>query len=174
MSEAIDWVASTFAKTPAGQLEIQTRSLGLAPLVRRVLVLVNGQRSGQELAAFVPAGEDIAPILAQLVAQGCVLAQAPPPPAADPPPAPGAALDGLPPADSRSAQDNEKARNFMINAVNTIIGHHMRISLVHDIFHAQGTEQLRVVYRAWAESMSHHAMGARRLPELREQLFKVL
>ncbi|MDO9290627.1 MAG: hypothetical protein Q7U09_03545, partial [Hydrogenophaga sp.] len=68
----------------------------------------------------------------------------------------------------------EMARNFMINSVNSIIGQNMRVSLVHDIFHAETTEQLRVVYHAWASSMSNHGMGAKRLPELREKLFKVL
>ena len=80
----------------------------------------------------------------------------------------------LPPADSRSAQDNEMARNFMINSINSIIGQNTRLSLVTDIFHAKGTEGLRKVYRAWESSMSDHGMGAKRLPELREKLFKVL
>ena len=46
--------------------------------------------------------------------------------------------------------------------------------LVYKIINAETTEQLRVVYHAWASSMSNHGMGAKRLPELREKLFKVL
>jgi hypothetical protein len=84
------------------------------------------------------------------------------------------ALTALPPADAREAKDNEMARNFMVNSVNSIIGQNMRISLVSDISRAQTTEQLREVYLAWESSMSNHGMGARRLPELREKLFKVL
>jgi hypothetical protein len=34
-------------------------------------------------------------------------------------------------------------------------------------------EQLREVYLAWESRLSNHSMGARRLPELREKLFKV-
>lgn len=37
---SLDPSAATFAKTAIGQPEIQTRSLGLTPLTRRVLVLV--------------------------------------------------------------------------------------------------------------------------------------
>lgn len=182
MSEAINWVAATFSKTETGQQEIQKRSLGLAPLVRRILVLVDGQRSGKDLAAFVPPTEDIAPILEKLVEQGCVQAHvrpASPAPAAAParaeaPASPAGDMSGMAPVEMRTAKDNEMARNFMINSVNSIIGQQMRVSLIHDIFHAETTEQLRMVYLAWAESMSNHSMGAKRLPELREKLFKVL
>ena len=79
-----------------------------------------------------------------------------------------------PPATSRSAKDNEMARNFMINSVNGIIGQHTRLSLIESIFHAQGTEGLRRVYPSWESTMRDHAVASRRLPELREKLFKVL
>ncbi|EWS64532.1 MAG: hypothetical protein Q7U09_20805 [Hydrogenophaga sp.] len=191
MPETFDLTTAVYAKTAVGQQEIQTRSLGLSPLVRRILVLVDGKRSGSELAPFLSGNGDIEEILSQLLAQGCVEAQARTKPmASQAAAAPAAAatstatnegvesssseIPGLPSAGSRSAKDNEMARNFMINSVNSIIGQNTRISLVEDIFHAGTTEQLRVVYHAWASSMSNHGMGAKRLPELREKLFKVL
>lgn len=191
MPETFDLTTAVYAKTAVGQQEIQTRSLGLSPLVRRILVLVDGKRSGSELAPFLSGNGDIEEILGQLLAQGCVEAQARTKPmASQAAAAPAAAatstatnegvesssseIPGLPSAGSRSAKDNEMARNFMINSVNSIIGQNTRISLVEDIFHAGTTEQLRVVYHAWASSMSNHGMGAKRLPELREKLFKVL
>jgi hypothetical protein len=189
MPETFDLTTAVYAKTAVGQQEIQTRSLGLSPLVRRILVLVDGKRSGSELAPFLSGNGDIEEILGQLLTLECVEAQARAKPAASPAPAVTAAaaagtnavdesssseIPGLPSAGSRSAKDNEMARNFMINSVNSIIGQNMRVSLVHDIFHAETTEQLRVVYHAWASSMSNHGMGAKRLPELREKLFKVL
>ncbi|MFW5332982.1 hypothetical protein [Hydrogenophaga sp. ZJX-1] len=195
MPETFDLTTAVYAKTAVGQQEIQTRSLGLSPLVRRILVLVDGKRSGSELAPFLSGNGDIEEILGQLLTLDCVEAQARTKPmasqaAAAPAPAPAATatstatnegvesssseIPGLPSAGSRSAKDNEMARNFMINSVNSIIGQNMRVSLVHDIFHAETTEQLRVVYHAWASSMSNHGMGAKRLPELREKLFKVL
>ena len=187
MPETFDLTTAVYTKTAVGQQEIQTRSLGLSPLVRRILVVIDGKRSGSELAAFLSGSGDIEEILAQLLTLDCVEAQVRAKPMASPAPAAAAAvptneatgslsseIPGLPSADSRSAKDNEMARNFMINSINSIIGQNMRISLVHDIFHAETTEQLRVVYHAWASSMSNHSMGAKRLPELREKLFKVL
>lgn len=185
MSETIDLIAAIFAKTPVGQQEIQSRSLGLAPMVRRILVLIDGKRSGRDLAAFVSGNDDIEQILQALLAQDCVQAQAATKSAAGPavasaqsaaaPAMPGAdALAGLPAAGTRTTKENEMARNFMINSINSIIGQQMRISLIHDIFHAESTEALRTVYHAWAASMADHGMGAKRLPELREKLFKVL
>jgi len=183
MSETLDLTAAVFAKTPVGQQEIQSRSLGLSPLVRRILVLIDGKRRGRELAAFVSGNDDIEQILEVLLAQGCVQTQAsarataasaaPAPAAAVAAPDAGA-LAGLPDASLRTAKENEMARNFMINSINSVIGQQMRISLIHDIFHAESTEALRTVYHAWAASMADHGMGAKRLPELREKLFKVL
>ncbi len=185
MPETLDLITAVYAKTDAGLQEIQSRSLGLPPLVRRILVLVDGKKSGSELAAFLAGNGNIEEVLAQLLAQGCVEAQARKPAAAaaaaptvqaapSVQEAASADVPGLPPAESRTAKDNEMARNFMINSVNSIIGQNTRISLVNDIFNAQTTEQLRTVYHAWATSMSGHGMGAKRLPELREKLFKVL
>ena len=51
---------SIYAKTAQGQQEIASRSLGLSPMARRVLVLVDGKRSGQELSTFVP-GNEVSP-----------------------------------------------------------------------------------------------------------------
>jgi hypothetical protein len=192
MSDPKEFAAAVYAKTAAGQQEIQTRSLGLAPLVRRLLVLVDGKRSATELLAFVPAGQDVELMFGELLSRGCIELRVKPLAAgsgAGDVPA-GMALDdpdsdlfqtpvdatipGLPPAAARSAKENEMARNFMINSVNSIIGQNMRISLIHNIFHAETTEQLRVVFHAWENSMSNNGMGSKRLPELREKLFKVL
>ena len=184
--------SAVFAKTPLGQQEIQSRSLGLLPLVRRILVLIDGKRSYADLAALVPEGSDVTPMIETLLESGCVqvLAQLKAAPVAGAPvvmeaapvkraesvapAAPQKNALGLPPASTRTAKENEMARHFMINSVNSIIGQGMRISLIHDIFHADTTEKLREVYFAWEASMSNHGMGARRLPELRGKLFKVL
>lgn len=190
MPDTIDLTRSIFGKTALGQQEIQSRSLNLSPLVRRVLVLVDGKRSGAELSVFLVGKGEIDVVLAQLLEIGCIEVVSSARPVAAPAAAPesiptsdaasaGPAsapvpLEGLPPAEARSAKDNEMARNFMINSVNGIIGQHTRLSLVESIFHAQGTEGLRSVYPAWAATMRDHAVASRRLPELKEKLFKVL
>ncbi len=176
-------LSTVFAKTPQGQQEMQTRSLGLSPLARRVLVLVDGRRSASDLAAFVPAGAIEAP-LDELLARGCIeaVAQLPSPPPATKAQPPGPArpqpddedLAQLPAAQTRTAQDLEKARNFMTNTVNNIFGHHNRISLIESIFNCQSSSQLRQVYPAWAQALSGNSIGKKRLPELRDKLFTVL
>jgi len=186
MLDTLDTSTTVFAKTALGQQEILDRSLNLAPLVRRTLVLVDGKRSGAELAVFLVGKGDIEAVLAQLLDAGCVEAvkrtRSVPAAVATPLAAPAEtpaenarpALDGLPPSASRSASDNEMARNFMINTVNSIIGQYSRLSLVEKVARAQGTEALRAAYADWESTMSDHTMAARRLPELREKLFRVL
>ena len=46
----IDLNLSVCAKTALGSLEIQSRALGLLPMARRLLILIDGKRSGKELA----------------------------------------------------------------------------------------------------------------------------
>lgn len=177
MSEVIDLIAASFAKTETGQQEIQKRTLGLSPLVRRLLVLVDGQRTGKDLAVFV-AGNEVEPFLQELVDKGCVEARAPARPpepvAAVPEPAATTGLASLPDATTRTAAENDMARNFMVNTVNTVFGQHSRLTLIETISRSKTTEELRVAYLSWLKSMEADRTGAKRLPDLREKLFKVL
>lgn len=175
---SFDLTATTFFKTSVGQQEIQTRALGLPSLIRRVLVLVDGKRSGKELAAFVGGEENIAEVLGQLMAHGCIDAQE----AAKPMHAAGAcgepddvaALASLPHAALRSPKEVEMARNFMINTTNNVFGQNMRLSLIKSIMNCQGAEELRHVFPVWASNMASSSAGAKDLPELRERLLRVL
>lgn len=174
-----------YAKTTEGQQEIQARAMGLTPLARRVLVLVDGHRSGKDLAAFVP-GNDIEVHLTELLTRECIAAvgRAAPVSASVSASAPAAAghphdpfedeLNRLPAAETRSTKDLDMARNFMTNTVNNIFGHHNRISLLEAIFACQSSEALRKVYPAWAHALETNNTGKKRLPELREKLFAVL
>jgi hypothetical protein len=184
MSEAIDLIAASFSKTEAGQHEIQKRSLGLAPLVRRLLVLIDGQRTGEDLAAFV-GDTDVEPLLRELMDKGCIqlLAHAPAK-AADPElmavraQAPAASAQAtvpvLPVAATRTTAENDMARNFMVNTVNTVFGQHARLTLVETISRARTTDELRQAYLSWQQAMEGDRTGAKRLSDLREKLFKVL
>ncbi|MBX3659575.1 MAG: hypothetical protein KF740_14180 [Ramlibacter sp.] len=183
MPDALPDIARTvFAKTEAGQMEIKTRALGLSPKLRSVLIMVDGHRTGADLAALT--GPDLDAVVGQLVAQGCVEvvsvvgAAEPAPQAAPAAPAPAAAAsaetEGLPPPEARSAKEIEMARNFMINTINTMFGQNMRLSLIESIFACRGAAELRAVYPAWAEAMAESRAGSKRLPELRQKLFEVL
>jgi hypothetical protein len=180
---SLDLTSSIFTKTPTGQREIQSRALGLPPLVRRLLVLVDGKRSGKELADYVP-GQDIAPLLKHLIDYGCIDSQ----PSASAsqrlspvsgPVAQVAAgahpdLATLPGADQRTVKETEMARNFMTNTINTIIGQNVRFTLIKSIHACATAAELRHVYPDWVAAMSDNRIGLKRLPELRDKLFQVL
>ena len=179
--------STVFAKTPLGQQEIQQRSLGLPPLVRRLLVLVDGRRTGAELSVFV-SGHDMVPMFKDLLERGCIepvarVAVAPPAP-----PAPTRAvtaptgavlandtsLEGLPPPESRSVKQVEMARNFMINTINTMLEQNSRLSLVGRIFESRDAAELRTHFAAWEAAVGSSWAGKKRMPELRTKLFAVL
>lgn len=179
---SFDLTSSIFAKTSLGQQEIQSRALGLPPLVRRLLVLIDGKRSSEELALYVP-GQDIAPLLKHLVTHGCIdvtqFSEAGQPLAANVAPLAQSAKDhphmvSLPSVDQRTAKDIEMARNFMTNTINAIIGQNVRFSLIKSIHACATATDLRSVYPAWLDAISDNRIGLKRLPELQEKLFKVL
>ncbi len=86
----------------------------------------------------------------------------------------GTTFSSLPAPETRTAKDLEMARNFMTNSVNNMFGQHTRLTLIEAIFKCNSTVALREVYPAWVETMSSSAIGVRRLPELRQNLFTVL
>lgn len=187
-----------FSKTPVGTQEMAARSLGLSPLLRRVLILLDGKRSLAEVATLVP-GQDIADLAAQLVANGCVVYRAdaasaeassverasntaqPKPVQTESVTAASPALawaqkafDALPPASTRTAKDVEMARNFMTNTVNRMFEQYSKLTLIEAIFSCKTAEDLRRVYPDWAHTMQTNNVAARRFPELSNQLFTTL
>lgn len=64
-------LTAKLTKTPQGLQEIQTRSLGLGALARRVLILVDGNRTGKELGGLC-CGTDILSLLDELLKLDCV------------------------------------------------------------------------------------------------------
>ena len=177
--------ATVYAKTATGQKEIQDRSVGLTLLERRLLLLMNGQRRLAELAELMP-GQDLQPLLQTLLDKACVEPAQPAVPST--PTAPNApstpetqavarapdALGALPPAEQRTAAQNEMARNFMINSINTVFGQYTRLTLIETITYAKGTDGLRQAYFMWSAALEDHRAGAKRLPDMQSQLFKVL
>ena len=180
-------LSSSFVKTNVGQREVQTRSLRLGPLARRVLILVDGRRTGQELSSF-SGGGDIASLLAELLRLECIAA-------VDAGAASGASvavavasaladasaaapveddLAGLPPAQTRGPKDVERGSIFLTTSVNTSCGHHIRISLIESIHLCQSAEDLRKVFPAWKHALEGQASAKKRLPELQSKLFAVL
>jgi hypothetical protein len=165
-----------FVKTPKGVDEIQQRTLRLGLLQRRVLLLVDGQRTVAELQKLA-GNADVNTLLAELLALGCVEhLQARPgaPSRAAPKPAGSTLPAGLPPATTRTAAQVDMARHFMINTINRLLEQHSRLSLVRKIFDSTSAAELREHYPAWEEAIGSAWMGRKRLDELRDKLFEVL
>lgn len=194
-THSLSLTSSVFAKTDLGREEIQHRSLHLAPMMRRLLLLVDGERNLAQLTPFV-AGQDVSAMLAELAELGCVqavaAAQAPAvsaPPNSDLRDRPGAGRSQaastataaaavlpttLPDPGSRTPAQVEMARNFMINTINALLESNSRLTLVKKIFDSTGATALREHYPHWDAAIASSWSGARRLPELRKQLFAVL
>lgn len=174
---SLDLTGATFFKTAVGLQEIQNRALGLPALIRRILVLVDGKRSGKELAVFAGGEANISEVLGQLVAHGCIDAQEVAKPASAAPSAQSdeaAQLASLPHPALRSPKEIDMARNFMINTTNTICGQNQRLSLLKSLLACQSAGELRQVYPVWLSTINTMPAGAKRLPELLERLFVVL
>jgi hypothetical protein len=115
-----------YRKTAKGTAEIETRAHRLSPRVRSALILVDGRKSDQDLAALVP---QAAESIAQLAAEGFIeaAAQSPPTSASMPlmpsrpaPAAPEAAAAGG--AVSAPAISFETRRRRVLRAFNDAAG----------------------------------------------------
>lgn len=183
--DATDFENTIFGKSAAGSQEIQSRAMGLSPLLRRLLILIDGKRKFQELTVFV-SGNDLTTLLGELLTKGCiegvsVVAVAPVAPATRAPSPPTAATQPvddyvakLPPANARTPKQVDMARHFMMNTINTVFQQNTRLTLMEAIFACKTVEDVRRVYPKWAETMNASVIGAKRMPEFREKLFQVL
>jgi hypothetical protein len=190
-NQALDITRSVFAKTVAGQQEVQSRTLKLSPIPRRLLILIDGKRSTPELASFV-AGSDINQLMVELLNKGCIeaiaIATVPantlhPAPAAEPisdqaQPPDNVTDDDfqsqLPDPSTRTAKEVEMARSIMMNTVNTVFQANTRLTLLEAIFACKTAREVRNIYPKWSETINSNAIGAKRMPEFREKLMQVL
>jgi hypothetical protein len=181
--QAIDFNRSLFAKTASGHQEIQTRALKLGQIPRRLLILIDGKRSTQELATLV-ADNDLNELLTELLDKGCIVAASTMPASAPPPVLPNDAgadqissdrfLAKLPDAATRSSKDVEMARNVMTNTINNVFPLNFQVNLLEAIFVCNTTADVRRVYPQWETIMASSKAGIKRLPEFKAMLFKVL
>ena len=171
--------SAIFTKTAVGQQEVQLRLLGLGQMARRLLILIDGKRTGQELEPLL-AGQNLAELVGQLLTNECVsLVKSPRAvtPAQTPVvnvTAPATRLASLPDGSKRTAKDAEMARNFMVNTLNSAFGQHMCLSLIETISACDNAEQLRQVYPSWLETMSSNRGSVKEMPGLVDKLFRVL
>lgn len=146
-----------YFKTPQGVGEIANRSGAVGQRARRLLILIDGQRSRDELHAL--AGDpDIDGTLAQLSDAGFIVAAA-------------EQADSVSPAKASvqvqaQSKDLEKARNFMINTLRAYHGPYSKLDLVKRIGASQQRAELEVLSEEWRSSIAENRAGLKRIDEL--------
>ena len=166
-----------FAKTAKGQEEMTTKSGGLSPRVRRVLIFVDGKRTVDELRGMLQS-DDLQNTLGQLEEDGYIevagltdtKGKAAPAPAA---PLPSITAFGELPATPDPLR-LQQARNFMINTLNTFVGSLGASSLIDRLGEADGHAGLRALYDEWFHAMVMSREGKREAEALRTKLLQVI
>lgn len=162
-----------YAKTPKGQEEIETRSHGLNPRARRVLILIDGKRRMEELRGLcaVPNLDDTLGVLHQ---EGYIepVSVADPAPA----PAPQAAATGVfrPLPEAPATPELELARNFILNTLKTFTGPYAKLALMERAQAAQSHAEMRTLYDDWQRAVSDNPQGLMRLDDLSKRLLAVI
>lgn len=164
-----------FAKTPKGHDEIATKSGGLSPRVRRLLIFVDGKRSVEELRSMLPA-DDLQHTLGMLEEEGYIefhdIAGIPPG-AATPATLPSiTAFSELP--STLDPVRLQQARNFMINTLNAFVGSLGTSSLLDRLENAAGHSDLRGLYDDWYHAIVMSRDGKREAESLRGKLLNVI
>ncbi len=167
-----------FAKTAKGQEEVATKSGGLTPRQRRVLIMVDGKRSVDELRNMLQA-DDLQHTLGLLEEDGFIAMASIKEEASGallPPPAEGLpSITAFRPApEPPNAKEMEMARNFIMNSLKTFCGPFAHLEIVERAFAAKTHEEMRQQFDPWLHALMQTRDGKRRAEELRSQLLKVI
>ena len=165
-----------FAKTPKGQDEVANKSGGLTPRVRRVLIMVDGKRTVDELRSMLQA-DDLQHTLGLLEEDGYIAmasvkdAQG----VINPAPAEQPGITAFRPLpDPANKKEMDMARNFIQNSLKTFCGPFAHLEIVEAAFSAKTHEELRWQFAPWFHAIVQTRDGKRRAEELRAQLLKVI
>lgn len=166
-------MAVAFAKTPKGHDEISTKAGGLTPRQRRVLIMIDGKRTIDELRSMLQA-DDLQHTLGMLeedgyIEIGGVTGKAGVPPA----PLPSITAFGELPATPDPVR-MQQARNFMMNTLNAFVGALGTSSLLDRIENAQDHGALRQLYDEWYHAIVMSREGKREAESLRSKLLAVI
>ena len=166
-------MAVVFAKTPKGREEVVAKSGGLTPRQRRVLIMVDGKRSVEELRTMLLADDlqNTLGLLEELELIAVTSAGGTPVTAAQSLP-PITAFSPLP-ADTDPLR-LQMARNFMVNTVNTFVGALGASSLLDRLAKADGHPGLRALYDEWYHAIVSSRDGRREAEALRSKLLQVI
>lgn len=164
-----------FAKTRKGHDEIETRSGGLSPRVRRVLIFVDGKRSVEDLRGMLQY-DDLQHTLGLLEEDGFIEmgGTAGVQGGAGVPMAPASltAFRLHPPGDDPVRL--QKARNFMLNTLNAFVGALGTSSLQDRVEAARSPADLRALFDEWYHAIVASRDGRREAEQLRSKLLEVI
>lgn len=170
-------MAVVFAKTPKGQEEMERRSGGLTPRVRRVLIFVDGKRTVDDLRAMA-AADDLTHTLGMLEEDGYIQVVATQDKAGKiTATSAGQSLPSITAFRDLSKTDEmslAKARNFMNNTVNVFAGSVGTSTLIDHIQKAQSHAELRASFDDWYYVIVSSRDGKREAEGLRTKLLEVL
>ncbi len=158
-----------FAKTPKGQDEVASKSGGLTPRVRRVLIMVDGKRSVDDLRGLLQA-DDLQQNLGLLEEEGFISMAAGSSPA-EPATSISAFIDLPATPDPIRLQ---QARNFMGNTLKAFVGALGTSSLLERIENAETHADLRRYYDEWYLAIVTSREGRREAESLRSKLLAVI
>ncbi len=165
-----------FQKTEKGRSEITERTGGLHPRTRRVLIMVDGKKSVDEIRDMV-AADDLTHTLGELEELGFIEVQSVRQDSGEETPVNGS----LPPITAfrdlpakPDPDDMEKAKHFMINTLRTFCGQYTHVTLMSTLNSAASHEELRLHFDDWYRFIVETRQGRRRAEELRGQLLKVI
>ena len=167
-----------FAKTQKGHEQLTAKSGGLTPRQRRVLIMVDGKRTVDELREMLLA-DDLQHTLGLLEESGFieigglkdVETGATQPAPTDPLQAITAFRHAPQPPNPKEL---ELARNFIQNTLKTFCGPFAHLHIVEAAFAAQTHEELRLQFDPWFHAVVQTREGRRRAEELRTMLLKVI
>lgn len=166
-----------FAKTTKGQEEITTKASGLTPRQRRVMIMVDGKRTVDELRDLLQT-DDLQHTLGLLEEFGLIEVSGirdaggatHPPPEQDLP-----SITAFRPAPQPPNQkEMEQARNFIQNTLKTFCGPFAHLHIVEAAHAAKSHEELREQFNPWYSAIVLTRAGRRQAEELRTMLLKVI
>ncbi len=160
----------TYFKTRKGQEEIESRSGGLTPRARRLLIMIDGKRPVDELRALI-ADPALDETLAMLEGEGYIAqpeVAAPEPPPETPEPAEDAAPAAFDP------KQLEMARNFMMNTITKFNGPYTKLGLMKKVHECRHPDELDGLFEEWLRAICETRMGKMRADELKARLREVL
>ncbi len=168
-----------FTKTVKGHQEMECRTGQLGPKVRRVLIMVDGRKTVEQLRAVL-ASDDLSHTLGMLEEDGFIevlgtreehSATIQPFQGQTLPP-----ITAFRPLVSVSADSNNfsKARNFMLNTLNFFVGSLGSSSLQSRIEDSKNHLELRDLFHEWYHAIVSSREGRREAESLRSKLLEIL